>query len=94
MVDTRSLPRFVVSARVFLLDVLGAVAAVVVLATIVIGPWTITLGDQALRARSTGNLIVGLLLVAALRTFLPERPLLGVRGWSLPEVRRTAATFL
>ena len=94
VVDSRSFPRLVAAALVFLLDLLGAAAALIVLVTIVAGPWTITIGGHLLRARSTGNLIVGFLLVAALRTLAPERPLLAVRGWSLPEVRRTAAAWL
>ena len=82
-------PRPIVAALVFLLDLLGAAAALIVLVTIVAGPWTITVGGHLLRARSTGNLIVGLLLVAALRALAPARPLLAVPGWSLPAVRRT-----
>ena len=93
MVDSRALPRLAVAALVFLLDLLGAAAALIVLVTIVAGPWTISVGGHLLRARSTGNLIVGFLLVAALRTLAPARPLLAVPGWSLPEVRRPAAAW-
>ena len=68
--------------------------ALIVIVTTVAGPWTVTVGGQLLRVRSTGNLIVGLLLVAALRALAPARPLLGVRRWSLPAVRRTASAWL
>ena len=78
----------------FLLDLLGAAIALVVLVTTVAGPWTVTVGGQLLRVRSTGNLIVGLLLVAALRALAPSHPLLGVKRWSLPAVRRTASAWL
>ena len=94
MVGSRSLPRLITAALVFLLDLLGAAAALIVLVTIVAGPWTITVGGHLLRARSTGNLIVGFLILAALRTLAPARPLFAVPGWSLPEVRRTAAAWL
>ena len=82
------------AALVFLLDFLGAAVALVVLVTTVAGPWTVTVGGQLLRVRLTGNLIVGLLLVAALRALAPARPLLGVTRWSLPAVRRTASAWL
>ena len=68
--------------------------AVIVLITTVAGPWTVTVGGQLLRVRSTGNLIVGLLLVAALRSLAPARPLLAVPAWSLPELRRKASARL
>jgi hypothetical protein len=83
-----------VAALVFLLDVLGAAMALIVLVTTVAGPWTVAVGGQLLRVRSTGNLIVGLLLVAALRALAPARPLLAVPAWSLPELRRRASASL
>ena len=53
-------PRPIVAGLVFLLDLLGAAVALIVLVTTVAGPWTVTVGGQLLRVRSTGNLIVGL----------------------------------
>lgn len=87
-------PRPIVAGLAFLLDVLGAAVALIVLVTTVAGPWTVTIGGQLLRVRSTGNLILGLLVVAALRSLAPAPPLLAVPAWSLPGVRRRASAWL
>jgi phosphatidylinositol glycan class B len=93
-VDPQSPQRPIVAAVVLLLDVLGAAMALIVLVTTVAGPWTVTVGGQLLRVRSTGNLIVGLLLVAALRSLAPACPLLAIPAWSLLNLRRRASTWL
>jgi hypothetical protein len=93
-IDSHPLLRPIVAALAFLLDVLAAAFALIVLVTIVAGPWSVTLGDQLLRVRSTGNLIVGLLLVAALRSLAPARPILAVPAWSVARLRRRASTWL
>ena len=93
-VDSRPVSRPVVAALALLLDVLGAATALIVLVTIVAGPWAVTIGGHFVRVRSTGNLLVGLLLLAVLRALTPQFPILAVRSWTLPALRRTASAWL
>jgi hypothetical protein len=77
-----------------LLDALAIALALAAVIIILVGGWEGTIAGQSVRARSAGNPILGVLIVAAIRALTTSTPFLNRRRLSMAVVTRTASDWL